>query len=156
MKITLRAGGVIRSGAERDLIDDYLKRANGLANRCGVHSVNEQQVDLRKEKSRIAETQTLLDGLPTNSKMIILDERGKSLTSRQFTKKLANFRDDGLSDLIIVIGGADGFEPSRIPAGTERWCFGQQTWPHKMVRIMLAEQIYRALSILAGTPYHRD
>lgn len=156
MKITLRAGGVIRSGAERELIDDYLKRANGLTKGCGFHSVSEQQVDLRKEKSRSAETQTLLGSSPPSSTLIIMDERGKSLTSRQMAQKVAKLRDEGLAELVICIGGADGFEPGDIPAGTERWCFGQQTWPHKMVRIMLAEQIYRALSILARTPYHRD
>lgn len=156
MKLTLRAGGVIRSGPERELIDDYLKRANGLTRSCGFHNAAEQQVDLRREKSRADETRTLLSGLPPASKLIILDERGKSLSSRQIAKQIAGHRDDGIAELIICIGGADGFEPSEIPPNTERWAFGTQTWPHKMIRIMLAEQIYRALSILARTPYHRD
>lgn len=156
MKLILRAGGIIRSGPERDLIDDYLKRANGLTRPCGFHSALEQQVDLRRDKTRASETQTLLGDIPPNSKLIIMDERGKALKSRQIAKKIASCRDDGISELIICIGGADGFEPAAIPPSTERWSFGVQTWPHKMVRVMLAEQIYRALSILASTPYHRD
>ncbi len=156
MKIVLRAGGIIRSGPERDIIDDYLKRANGLTKACGFIGVAEQQVDLRREKSREAETQTLLGSCAPGTKLIILDERGKALTSRKIANRLRMLRDDGCSKAIIVIGGADGFEPTAVPVGTERWAFGVQTWPHKMVRMMLTEQIYRAMSILAGTPYHRD
>ena len=156
MKIILRAGGVIRSGPEREMIDDYMQRAQGLARGTGFLSVEEQQVDLRSAKTREAETKTLLGDIPSGGKLIIFDERGKTPTSRQISKDFANWRDDGLSQLILTIGGADGFEPSAIPPGTMRWAFGPQTWPHKMVRMMAAEQIYRALSILARTPYHRD
>ena len=156
MKITLRAGGVIRSGPEREMIDDYLQRAQGLARATGFLSVEEQQVDLRSAKSRQAETQSLLGDMPAGAKLVIFDERGKTPSSRQISKHIANWRDDGISQLVLVIGGADGFEPSAIPPGTTRWAFGPQTWPHKMVRLMASEQIYRALSILARTPYHRD
>jgi len=156
VKITLRAGGVIRSGPEREMIDDYLQRAQGLARATGFLSVEEQQVDLRSAKSRQAETQTLLGDMPAGAKLVIFDERGKTPSSRQISKHIANWRDDGISQLVLVIGGADGFEPSAIPPGTTRWAFGPQTWPHKMVRLMASEQIYRALSILARTPYHRD
>ena len=156
MKISLRAGGVIRSGPERDLIDDYLKRASGLARGTGFTSVDEQQVDLRSAKSRFDETKTLLHNLPAGAKLVIFDERGKTPTSRKISQHISEWRNDGVTQLIFVIGGADGFEPDYIPAGTTRWAFGPQTWPHKMVRVMAAEQIYRALSILAGTPYHRD
>lgn len=156
MKIILRAGGIIRSGPEREMIDDYIQRAKGLARGTGFLGVEEQQVDLRSCKSREAETQTLLDDGPPGAKLVIFDERGKTPTSRQISKQFADWRDDGISQLTLVIGGADGFKPSAIPAGTTRWAFGPQTWPHKMVRLMAAEQIYRALSILARTPYHRD
>lgn len=94
--------------------------------------------------------------MPPGAKLIVMDERGKSLSSRDISKKVSKLRDDGISELIIVIGGADGFEPSAIPNGAEKWSFGNQTWPHKLVRVMLAEQLYRALSILSGSPYHRD
>lgn len=85
-----------------------------------------------------------------------MDERGKALTSRQIAQQLAHWRDNGISEAHFVIGGADGFEPANIPARAVRWSFGTQVWPHKLVRVMLCEQLYRALSILAGTPYHRD
>jgi 23S rRNA (pseudouridine1915-N3)-methyltransferase len=156
MKIILRAGGVMRSGPERELVDDYLQRANGLARGTGFLSVEEQQVDLRNCKTRAIETQTLLGDISSGSKLVIFDERGETPTSRQISQQFATWRDDGFGQLILVIGGADGFEPSEIPAGTTRWAFGAQTWPHKMVRMMASEQIYRALSILARSPYHRD
>lgn len=156
MKIILRAGGVIRKGPERELIDDYMRRASGLVSVCGFHSVTEQQIDLRKLKTRAAETEALLGNRSAGSHLVILDERGKTLTSRQISRRIDTLRQDSISELAIVIGGADGFEPANIPPGTEKWAFGPQTWPHKMVRVMLSEQIYRALSILAGTPYHRD
>jgi 23S rRNA (pseudouridine1915-N3)-methyltransferase len=66
------------------------------------------------------------------------------------------WREAGHNEIIFAIGGADGFEPSALPAQHVKWRFGQQVWPHKLLRVMLAEQIYRALSILAKTPYHRD
>ena len=156
MKIILRAGGIIRSGPEREMIDDYLQRAQGLARGTGFLSVEEQQVDLRSAKSRSDETTTLVGDIPPSAKLVIFDERGKTPTSRQISKTFASWRDDGISQLVLVIGGADGFEPYAIPSGTTRWAFGPQTWPHKMVRMMAAEQVYRALSILARTPYHRD
>jgi len=156
MKIIIRAGGVIRSGAERDLIDDYIKRANGLARGTGFTSIEEQQVDLRRAKSRAEETQILFQGISGKTKVVIFDERGKNPTSRKISQHLSNWRSDGISELTLLIGGADGFEPAHIPPQAIKWAFGSQTWPHKMVRVMASEQIYRALSILAGTPYHRD
>ena len=81
-----------------------------------------------------------------------MDERGQNMTSR----KIAQFIQELDEDVTFVIGGADGFEPDLLPRSTTRWSFGNQTWPHKLLRVMLAEQMYRALSILSGTPYHRD
>lgn len=156
MKITIRAGGIIRQSPERDLLDDYIKRANGLTRRCGFQSVSELEVDLRKAKNRAEETRTLLDYYPAGAVYVAMDERGKSLTSRKIAKRLSDLRDDGVSELVILIGGADGFDPQTLPTGIERWQLGAQTWPHKLLRVMLSEQIYRALSILAATPYHRD
>lgn len=156
MRLTLRAAGIIRKGPERELVDDYLTRAKGLASACGFLSVGEQQVDLRSAKSRAAETDMLLGDIPATQKLVILDERGKTLKSRAIAKQLSDWRNDGITEAVFVIGGADGFEPANIPSHAVRWAFGTQVWPHKLVRVMLAEQIYRALSILAGTPYHRD
>lgn len=156
MRLTLRAGGSIKSGPERDLIDDYLNRARHMSRNLGILDIDEQQVDLRSAKTRTDETKTLLPEAGAETRYVILDERGKSLTSRQIAKQIAKWRDEGERNITFVIGGADGFDPATLPQNISRWSFGHQTWPHKMVRVMLAEQIYRALSILAGTPYHRD
>lgn len=146
----------MRAGPERDMVDDYMRRAKGLARGLGFLDVDEQSVDLGKCRTRSDETLKLLDGLPSGGVVFVLDERGKAMPSRTFAKTLSDLRDDGRPAGTFLIGGADGFEPSALPHGVRKIGFGSQTWPHKLVRVMLAEQIYRALSILAGTPYHRD
>ncbi|MEL6687344.1 MAG: 23S rRNA (pseudouridine(1915)-N(3))-methyltransferase RlmH [Pseudomonadota bacterium] len=156
MKLIIRAGGTMRSGPERELVDDYLQRAQQLSRNVGFLGVEEQSVDLSKCRSRSDETRKLIDGLPDQASLFVLDERGKALTSRKFASTLADQRNLGFSHLVFLIGGADGFEPNDLPAGARKISFGVQTWPHKLVRVMLAEQIYRGLGILAGTPYHRD
>ena len=160
MKLILRAGGVLRSGPEKLLVDDYMTRAQGLARGTGFLSVEEQAVELKGQYDRSAETTKLLSVVNPSDELIILDERGKSPTSRDIARHFSNLRDDGVGASYMVIGGADGFEPSVVkdmrPGRITKWSFGSQTWPHKMVRVMAAEQIYRALSILAKTPYHRD
>lgn len=160
MKIILRAGNVLRNGPEKILIDDYIARAKGLARGTGFLSVEEQGVELKGQNDRSAETAKLLSGIGTSDELILLDERGKSPSSREISKHFARLRDDSVGACYILIGGADGFEPSVVkemrPGRITKWSFGAQTWPHKMVRVMAAEQIYRSLSILAGTPYHRD
>jgi len=156
VRIVLRCGGIIRQGPERDLIDDYLKRANGLTRTCGFQSLTEDQIDLKKEKNRSDQTRKLLNEIPSSTMRVLLDERGKTLTSRQMAASLEGFKTDGFTECQIIIGPADGFDPKLIQPGTAKWAFGVQTWPHKLIRVMLAEQVYRALSILASTPYHRD
>jgi len=156
MKLIIRAGSLLRSGPERDLVDDYVKRANGLVSRCGFLPLAEQEIDLKKCRDRSDETQKILTGITSSSKLVVLDERGKSPSSRDIAQKLRGAQSDGADGFILAIGGADGFDPSELPSGVEKWSFGRQTWPHKLVRVMAAEQMYRALSILAGTPYHRD
>ena len=160
MKLILRAGGILRSGPEKTLVDDYITRAQGLARGTGFLSVEEQGVELKGQYDRAAETTKLLSAINSSDELILLDERGKSPTSREIAGHFSRLRDDGVAASYILIGGADGFEPSVVKAlrrgRITKWSFGSQTWPHKMVRVMAAEQIYRALSILARTPYHRD
>ena len=85
-----------------------------------------------------------------------LDERGKQFTSPEFARTLQTWRDDGTGHLVFLIGGANGYDPSRLPSGIQTLSLGDMVWPHKLVRVMLAEQLYRAVSLLAGTPYHRE
>lgn len=155
MKIILRASGLMKSGPERDMVDDYITRARHLGRGLGIPDISESAVDTRSAKSRSAETQTLLSPY-AGAKIIVLDERGKNLTSRQMASQITKWRDAAESELVFAIGGADGFEPGDIPPGAVKWSFGSHVWPHKLVRVMLSEQIYRSLSIMANTPYHRD
>lgn len=146
----------MRSGPEREMVDDYLRRAQSMARGLGFQGVEEQSVELGKCRNRTEETEKLTGSVPDGAVFFVLDERGKAMTSRQISKTLTRLRDDGHMAAVFLIGGADGFEPSALPTSVRKISFGTQTWPHKLVRVMLAEQIYRALSILAGTPYHRD
>ena len=155
-RIVIRAGGAMRNGAERNMVDDYINRANLLSRQTGFRSVEEQSIDVRNCKNRAEETRKIFEGIPNTALCIVLDERGKTPKSRDIAKQFAQARDNGESDIYLVIGAADGFEPSEIPQNKRKWALGPQTWPHKLVRVMIAEQTYRALSILAGSPYHRD
>jgi 23S rRNA (pseudouridine1915-N3)-methyltransferase len=160
VKLILRAGGVLRKGPEKTLVDDYITRAQGLARGTGFISVEEQGVEFKGQYDRAGETTKLFSAIKSSDELILLDERGKSPTSREIAAHFERLRDDGVAATYILIGGADGFEPSVVkslrPGRITKWSFGAQTWPHKMVRVMAAEQIYRALTILAKTPYHRD
>ena len=144
----------MRSGPERELVDDYLARSTKLARSVGVLGVEESPVDVSRCSDRVEETRKIV-GQPDNTEVIVLDERGKSMTSRELAALIGRCRDDD-KDVVFAIGAADGFEPSALPRGARRINLGTLTWPHKLVRAMMAEQIYRALNILAGTPYHRD
>jgi len=160
MRIILRAGGVLRKGPEYELVQDYVTRAQGLARGTGFLGVAEEPIDLKGQHNRASETEKLLSGILPSDELILLDERGKSPTSRDIAGHFDRLKQDGIANCYILIGGADGFDPASVtsarPGRITKWSFGHQTWPHKMVRVMAAEQIYRALSILAGTPYHRD
>ena len=92
----------------------------------------------------------------TPEKPIALDETGKQMTSLSFAAKLGRARDEGISDTAFVIGGPDGLDPAFLASASLTLSLGTMTWPHQMARIMAAEQIYRAMTILSGHPYHRD
>lgn len=156
MKLIVRAGAVIKSGPERELIDDYIGRASGLARNLGISAIEEQQVDLRAKKTRKDESLAIIGEAKPGQITVYMDERGKVLTSRQIAQHIAKWRDDGQSECVFLIGPPDGFDRSCVPPHAIMWQFGKPVWPHKLLRIMLCEQIYRAFSILAGTPYHRD
>ncbi len=153
MRLTVLGVGRLKDGPERDLTDDYLRRAGALARPLGFRTVGEDEVPsgggLDQEASR------LLARLPAGANAWRLDEGGRSLPSAAFAERLARLRDDGCADLVMMIGGAEGFGTSAISAVPEAIAFGPQTWPHRLVRAMLAEQVYRAFTILAGTPYHK-
>lgn len=156
MRLEIRAISRIKAGPERTLVDDYIARANSVGRPIGFGSVEEREIDNRALSGKAAETAALVDALPPGCLVIALDERGQGVTSRQFASQLERARDDGVRDGVFLIGGADGMDRQTLPAGVKLMSFGAMVWPHKLVRVMVAEQIFRAFSLLAGTPYHRD
>lgn len=155
MKLTICAVGRLRRGPEADLIDDYLTRADRTGRALGLGPVAVAEVEDRKGGGMAAEAALLDKALPDRARIIALDERGKLMTSPEFADLLAKWRDEGVSDCAFVIGGADGIEPSLRDRADAKLSFGKMVWPHMLARVMLAEQIYRATTILAGSPYHR-
>ncbi len=154
MRVTLCVVGRLRAGPERDLIDDYLTRFDRTGRALGLGPVDVREVDA-KGAGMAAEAGLLERALPAGAAVIALDERGKLRSSPEFAADVARWRDDGRSDLAFIIGGADGIDPSLRAKADASLSFGKMVWPHMLVRVMLAEQLYRAASILAGSPYHR-
>jgi 23S rRNA (pseudouridine1915-N3)-methyltransferase len=159
MRVSLFAVGRLKSGPESDLSARYLDRfaksggALGLdfARVIEVAESRAATVELRKREEAAQLERHLGDG----AALILLDERGKTPDSPSFADLLARLRDDGRRDLVIAIGGPDGLDPSLHAKADAVICFGRMTWPHQLVRIMAAEQLYRAVTILSGHPYHR-
>lgn len=111
--------------------------------------------NLPRERRIAEESRLLLAAVPEDSVIVALDETGKSLTSPIFAKRIGAWRDDGVKDLAFLIGGADGLAKEAKKAADLTLSLGSMTWPHLLVRVLLAEQLYRAQTILAGHPYHR-
>ena len=160
MRIVIAAVGRARGHEpEQALCDLYLKRASGLGGKLGFGKIALAVVDVSRQASVQArlqdEAEKLLERVPPGSRHIVLDEGGRQLSSEAFAAHLAKLRDRGVRDVAFLIGGPDGLAPALRDNAVERIALGSQTWPHLMVRAMLAEQIYRAFSILAGHPYHR-
>lgn len=155
MRVHLCVVGRLRAGPERDLIDDYLNRFERTGRGLGLGPVSVHEVEDRKGGGMSAEAELLRRSVPSGSVLCVLDERGESMTSPQFADRIAAQRDAGQGDLVFVIGGADGIDPALRSEARMALSFGAMVWPHMLVRVMLAEQLYRAASILGGAPYHR-
>ena len=155
MKLSLCVVGRLRAGPEKDLIDDYLTRFDRTGRAMGLGPVRVVEVEDRKGGGMTAEGALLRKAIPSGSALVVMDERGRVMSSPDFAKKIAGFRDAGRSELAFVIGGADGIDPALRAEADLAISFGQMVWPHMLARVMLSEQLYRAASILAGNPYHR-
>jgi len=159
MRITIAAVGRLKAGPERDLTARYLDRIDK-AGRAFSLAVTVREFPESRAGSAPArkdqEAAAILAALPAGAVIVALDEGGKALDSRDFAGRIAAWRDGGTEDLAFVIGGADGLGETVLSAATIRLAFGAMTWPHQLVRLMLAEQLYRAVTILSGHPYHRD
>jgi 23S rRNA (pseudouridine1915-N3)-methyltransferase len=155
MRIHLCVVGRLRAGPERVLVDDYLERFGKTGRALGLGPAVEHEVEDRKNLGMAAEAQLLDRAIPAGAVLVTLDERGAQMTSPEFAGLLARWRDAGRQDLALVIGGADGIDPALRARAEASVSFGRMVWPHMLVRVMAAEQLYRAAQILAGTPYHR-
>lgn len=160
MKITLAAVGRMRRSPEEELFTTYQARFDASARPLGMGPLVLREVEDKKRQAdttlKTREADLLRAALPGNVHLVALDEHAKPLSSMALTDTLARWRDSGHRDLGFVIGGADGLDAGLLRDADERIAFGPQTWPHMLVRVMLAEQLYRAVSILAGHPYHRS
>lgn len=154
MKVGICAVGRLRAGPERDLVSDYLARFDKTGRALGLGPAELTEVEDKKGGGMSAEAALLEKALPTGAALCVLDERGKTMTSPQFAEMLAGWRDQA-RPTAFVIGGADGIDPSLRAKADASLSFGKMVWPHMLARVMLAEQLYRAAAILAGTPYHR-
>ena len=150
----------MKSGPERDLLERYVKRLAGLAPSLGIAPVEWREFDesrARQPEARKAEeAKALLAAAPKGATLFVLDERGVSLSSEIFARDIATQRDSGAPALCLVIGGPDGLDPTLRQSARAVISFGAMTWPHQLVRVLAAEQLYRAATILAGHPYHRE
>ncbi|MCA0919042.1 23S rRNA (pseudouridine(1915)-N(3))-methyltransferase RlmH [Pseudooceanicola nanhaiensis] len=155
MRLHICAVGRLRAGPERDLIDDYLTRFDRTGRALGLGPANVVEVEDKKGGGMEAEAALLERALPKGAVFVALDERGRVMTSPDFADRLALHRDQGAQDLAFVIGGADGIAPELRSRADWALSFGKMVWPHMLARTMLSEQLYRAATILAGSPYHR-
>jgi len=154
MKLAVLAIGKPGRGPEALLADDYAKRATLSGRALGLGPL--ELIDLEPRKTGKSPEAELLLGAAEGAHLIACDERGKTYSSRAFADNVATLRDQGERRLVFAIGGADGLDESVRRAARSTLAFGPQTWPHALARAMLAEQLYRAVTILSGSPYHRD
>jgi len=156
LRIQIAVVGRLRDGPEAALSADYIQRAATAGKQIGFKAVDLTEVEGKPAGDQRAEASALFRATPDDARRILLDERGAEWSSRQLADKLARWRDDGVPCATFWIGGADGASQSIKDNADEKLAFGRQTWPHRLVRVMISEQIYRAVTILCGTPYHRD
>jgi 23S rRNA (pseudouridine1915-N3)-methyltransferase len=166
MDVTIAAVGQLKAGPERELCARYLERAEKTGRASGFHRFLVSEVPesraaraadrMADEAQRLKERIGLKEGAGRQDRLICLDERGAAWTSKRFAGWLREQADGGGAGTVIVaIGGADGLDPELAAGADAVISLGRMTWPHQVVRVLVAEQLYRAMTILAGHPYHR-
>jgi 23S rRNA (pseudouridine1915-N3)-methyltransferase len=160
MRVLVLAVGRMKKGAEADIADRYLKRAVQAGRAIGLRSI--EIVEIREsrapdaERRKLEEAIAIANVIPDDAAVVLLDERGEGVGSAAFAEQIGRWRDAGQAVTAFVIGGADGLSDTLRDKARITLNFGQATWPHQLVRIMLLEQLYRAVTILSGHPYHRE
>ena len=160
MKLVVAAIGRLKEGPERELAERYRKRAEQTGRRIGFRDMD--VVEIRESRAQevgkrmVEESIALANIIPEGAVTVMLDERGDSLGSADFADHMRKWRDAGVPAAVFIIGGPDGLAQSLRDKAKLKLAFGAATWPHQLVRIMLLEQVYRAITILSGHPYHRE
>lgn len=159
MRLLLVGVGRLKAGPERELFERYFKRLADLGRTSGFSGIELREIDegraKRAEDRQAEEARLIIAALPKGARLALLDERGAALSSAQWAAEIGKARDNAVPSYALAIGGPDGFDPVLRGQAQSVLSFGAMTWPHQLVRVMAAEQLYRSLSILAGHPYHR-
>lgn len=153
MHITLISVGKLKKGPEKELVDDYVSRFNKAGPGIGLRGL--KLIDLASGNGLEAEGKLILKAVPAGAKVFRLDEKGEAWTSIKLSNTVGQLRDRGTPELCFLIGGAEGYSEAVREAFPATLALGPQTWPHRLVKVMIAEQLYRSVSLLAGLPYHK-
>ena len=156
MKISIIAVGRISNSLEAELANRYINRFNKLNKFIGLSLLQIIEVDDKKYKTKKQQAKKILEITKAETNIVIFDQKGKSVSSENFTKYLTNHRDSGVKKLVFIIGGAFGLCRSLYEGSNEIFSLGKMIWPHFLVRVMVTEQIYRSASIILGNPYHKN
>ena len=155
MRVHVCAVGRLRAGSEQALIADYLLRFERTGRALNLGPAQVHEVEDRKGSGPVTEAALLDRAIPPGAAICALDEHGTLMSSPEFAELLAGWRDAGRQDVAFLIGGADGLAAPLKTRADICLSFGQMVWPHMLARVMLAEQLYRAATILGSGPYHR-
>lgn len=159
MRITICAVGRLKRAPEAELCSDYLTRAEKLGRQVGITKAQIIEVaesdDAQSAARKAQEADALHAKMSSGAMIICLDEHGQSVDSKSFSNIIKRAADDGTSELAFVIGGPDGLSPELLERASRTICFGRMTWPHRIARVMLLEQVYRAVTLMVNHPYHR-
>jgi len=160
MRVAILAVGRMKEGPERALVTRYLDRARLSGRALGFADFSVRETPESRAGAPAArkaeEARALRAQVPAAGVLVALDEHGQTLGSEGFARQLAGWRDAGRPAVSFAIGGADGLDPALAAEAALTLSFSPLTWPHQLVRIMLAEQLYRMTTILSGHPYHRE
>jgi 23S rRNA (pseudouridine1915-N3)-methyltransferase len=160
MRLIIAAVGKLKAGPERQLAERYRERTVKAGRALGLRGIDIVEIDESRardpDRRKLEESIAIANLVPERAALVLLDETGQSLTSPKFAETLGRWRDDGRPDAVFVVGGPDGLAGSLRDEADLILAFGAATWPHQLVRTLLLEQIYRAVTILSGHPYHRE